>query len=293
MKIWLLSSDSSTASLKRLVESFHKSQCETEIFDPLELHFEFGRNRTTCFHKGQELELPDLALLRLGWQSLSYGLRVGRFLESAGCRVLNSPSSVSLASDKLSSLQLFHSAELPVPQTAFAHRTLKSEWHLLPDHQQHVLKTLRGSQGFGVTWQTERQQAMAQVDAYRTVRAAFLAQELVAESAGRDVRAFVVGGEIVAAMERTGTPGDLRSNLHQGGKATRVELSAEEKRIALKACESLGLFYSGVDFLRTSKGPLLLEANPSPGFDGISQVCEVDVAGKFSQAILKSKHNRG
>jgi ribosomal protein S6--L-glutamate ligase len=286
MKILILSSDSSTASTKSLVECFSKSQHETEVLNPLEIHFEFGRNRISFFHLGSERQLPQIVFLRLGWKSLAYGLRVGRFFESAGCRVINSPDSIAKASDKLTSLQIFQTNELPIPRTRFAHPTLKSEWHLAPDQEKYVFKTLKGSQGFGVTWQKSHAQAQAQVDAYRTLRATFLTQELISESEGQDIRAFVIDGKVVASMKRQGPAGDLRSNLHQGGKATKVEMSSKEKDLALKACKSLGLYYAGVDFMRSNQGPLLLEANPSPGFEGINQACDIDVAKILMESIV-------
>jgi len=286
MKIWILSSDSTIASTKRLLEAFSRSRFETEVLNPLELHIEFGRNRATCFHLGRERTLPDLVLLRLGWKSLAYGLRMGRFFESAGVRVLNSSESVARASDKLTSLQIFHQMKMPIPLTNFAHTTLKSEFHLLSDNSEsHVFKTLKGSQGFGVTWQTTRTQSQAQVDAYRTLRASFLSQELVSESQGQDVRAFVINGKVVAAMQRQAPNGDLRSNLHQGGHAEVTRLNPTETKLVTQTCEALGLFYAGVDFLRSKDGPLLLEANPSPGFEGISQTCSTDVAGIFAQNL--------
>jgi ribosomal protein S6--L-glutamate ligase len=287
MRIWILSSDSEITSTKRLCEAFSKSRIETEVLNPMQLHFEMGADSSTCFHLGRKLSLPDLALLRLGWKSLAYGLRIGRFLESAACRVINSASSVALASDKLSSLQIFHQHGLPIPRTRFAHTTLATEFHLLPETGAHVFKTLKGSQGFGVTWQETREQSQAQVDAYRTLRAGFLSQELVADSAGTDIRAFVIDGAVVAAMKRVGPKGDLRSNLHQGGQAVAVELSREENALAIKASQALGLYYAGVDFLRTSSGPLLLEANPSPGFEGISKACKLDVALEFSKRLTR------
>lgn len=283
--MWILSSDSQIASTKRLLEAAQRSRIETEVLNPLELSIEFGRNRATCFHKGRKLSLPDLVILRLGWKSLAYGIRMGRFFESAGVKVFNSSASVALASDKLSTLQVFYQQKLPIPRTHFAHPTLKSELHLLQDSEKHVFKTLKGSQGFGVTWQRTLAQSQAQIDAYRTLRASFLSQELVEESAGNDVRAFVINGKVAAAMVRKGPVGDLRSNLHQGGKAVATDLSDAEESLVKKAAQALGLFYSGVDFLRTSAGPLLLEANPTPGLEGISKVCDVDIAHGLIQEI--------
>ncbi|MEZ0392212.1 MAG: RimK family alpha-L-glutamate ligase [Pseudobdellovibrionaceae bacterium] len=278
MRIWILSSDSELASTKRLLTACKKSRHETEVLNPLELHFEFGRKGLTFYHLGKAKKLPDLALPRLGWGSLEYGLRLIQAFEVAGVPVLNSAESYLRAVDKLRSLQIFHQLGLPVPQTRFSALTLKSEWQLLKNSKKQVFKTLTGSQGFGVTWGLNPAQSQSQVDAFRNVSSPFFAQEMLEESFGKDIRVFVIAGEIIASMQRQGVRDDLRSNLHQGGRARRVRLSAEEKKLALSAVEALGLFYAGVDFLRTSKGPLLLEANPSPGFEGVSRACGVDVA---------------
>ena len=184
------------------------------------------------------------------------------------------------------SLQIFHGLELPVPQTRFTPLNLRSDLHLLEKSKKHVFKTLHGSQGFGVTWQETKAQSQAQVDAYRTIRSPFLVQELIEDSVGEDIRAFVIQGEVKASMKRKSLGQDLRSNLHQGGSAKPVRLTALEKDLVLSATEGLGLFYAGVDFLRTKNGPLLLEANPSPGFEGISKTCRVDLAEELVQALL-------
>lgn len=285
MKTWILSSDSEIPSTKRLLVALRKSKFETEVLNPAGLQFEFGHRGIQILHLGKKKQLPDLALLRLGWRTLEQGLRVGRFLESAGVRVLNSSDSFSKAADKLASLQIFHFHNLPVPQTRFADCSAASELHLFSRSQQHVFKTLQGSQGFGVTWQKDRLSSRAQIDSFRNVKAPVLVQELIEESFGEDIRAFVLQGEVVAAMKRQAPAREMRSNLHQSGRARKVTLSAEEKELALKAAASLDLFYSGVDFLRTRKGPLLLEANPSPGFEGISSVSRKDVALLFAKSL--------
>lgn len=285
MKIWILSSDSEIASTKSLVTALQNSHHETEVLNPISLHFEFGRKGLQIFQAGKKLSLPDLILPRLGWQSLSYGLRLCRALEISETRILNSPESFEKSSDKLLSLQILSLHQIPVPQTRFSPLTLKSEWQIFKNSDAHVFKTLQGSQGFGVTWQNQRSQSLAQVDAYRTVQSPFLVQELIKESQGEDVRAFVINGEIVASMKRRAPRGELRSNLHQGGKAVRTELSKKEKQLVLQTAEVLGLYYAGIDFLRSQKGPLILEANASPGFEGISQASKQDIAAVFAESL--------
>lgn len=285
MKIWILSSDSSIASTKRLLKATRQSRHETEVLNPLEIQFEFGHKGSSFFIKGKKKPVPDLVLPRLGWKSLSYGLRLCRALQAAGVAVVNSAESLEKASDKLLSLQIFFQLGLPLPQTRYSPLSLKSDLQIFAKTDSHVFKTLRGSQGFGVTWQTNRAQSLAQADAYRTAEVPFLVQELITESMGEDVRALVIGNKVVAAIKRKGPPQELRSNLHQGGQAQKTKLSDEEISLALAATQGLGLFYSGVDFLRTKKGPLLLEANPTPGFDGISRTLGQDLAQVFLASL--------
>lgn len=287
MKTWILSSDSQIPSTKRLLQALKKSKIETEVLNPLELQFEFGREGAFLFHQGKPLKkLPDLVLPRLGWNSLDYGLKLVRFFESSGIRVCNSGESLEKSSDKLLSLQIFHQNGLAIPQTRKAHLGSESDLHLLRHQESHVFKTHQGSQGFGVIWQTNRRQSQAQVDALRTAQVPVLSQELIEESFGQDIRALVVDGKVVAAMKRQGPPQDLRSNLHQDGKSTKIKLSKEETDLAEKAAGALGLFYAGVDLMQTKKGPILLEANPFPGFEGISETTGKNIAEILVQALL-------
>lgn len=286
MKILVLSSDSEIASTKRLLEALKKSHPETEVLNPNQIHFEFGAKGTSFFHSGKKLARYDLVLPRLGWGSMEYGLHLARAFESAGIQVINSAESLTKATHKLLCLQIFQTHRLPIPQTRFSALTLETKNQLFQKTRKAVFKTLQGSQGFGVTWALNSAQAQAQVDAYRTAKAPFLIQELIEESSGEDIRAFVIDGEIVAAMKRTANQDELRSNLHQGGKAQSAKLSQQEQKLVLAATKSLGLTYAGVDFLRSKKGPLLLEANPFPGFDGISKACKMNVAGLLTEKLF-------
>jgi ribosomal protein S6--L-glutamate ligase len=285
MKSWILSSDSEIASTKRLLAALERHGLETEVLNPLELSFEFGRQGPRLFQRGIPVRSwPELVWPRLGWSTLEHGLRVSQFLESHQIPVINSSQSLRETSDKLLCLQILQQAEIPLPQTRFAHSSRPTEEHLFPQAESQVLKSLCGSQGFGVTWQTSRPQSRAALDSFRNLQSPILVQELVQESFGSDIRVLVAGGKALAAIRREGAKGDLRSNLHQGGQAAPIELTDLEKTLALRACETLGLFYAGVDFLRSSQGPLMIEVNPCPGFEGISKVTNQD----WAEAVVAS-----
>jgi ribosomal protein S6--L-glutamate ligase len=287
MKSWILSSDSKIASTKRLVRALQNSKYETEVLNPLDLHFEFGRQGPRLYLKGQlRKDLPDLVWPRLGWGPLEVGCRLAAFFEMIRIPVINSSQSIREASDKLLSLQLLTQEGLPIPQTRSTPLGLASEFHLFESRDAHVFKTLQGSQGFGVSWQMTRSQSQALIDTFRTAQTAVLVQELVQESFGEDVRAFVIQETVVTAIHRRGSREDLRSNLHQGGTAQMTTLSPQETELVLKASQVFGATYAGVDFLRTSEGPLLLEVNPCPGFQGISDATGLDLAQVLVNSLI-------
>jgi ribosomal protein S6--L-glutamate ligase len=292
MKLLLLSSDSEIASTKALLKAAEKHGLDVEVANPLEIHFEFssrGSKKSSTFYvKSKKLARPDLVLPRLGWKTMAYGLRVAQAFSAGGIPVVNSPESIHRASDKLGCLMEFHLADLPHPLSKFAFSGLDSKFHLLPKkNNQQVFKLLSGSQGFGVTLTESEAQARALADAYRNIPTEFFTQEFLSEVRRGDHRAFVIDGKVVAAMKRKPAPGDFRANLHQGAKAFRTELTKKEIQTAERAAQTLGLSYAGIDFIRTSRGSLLLEANAFPGFEGISQVSRTDVASLLLASLKK------
>jgi ribosomal protein S6--L-glutamate ligase len=142
-----------------------------------------------------------------------------------------------------------------------------------------VIKLLEGTQGMGVILAETQASARSIIEAFSAANINILVQEYIKEAGGTDVRALVIGGEVVAAMKRTGKIGDFRSNLHRGGKAETVELSPEEKRTAIRSAEILGLNVCGVDMLRARRGPVVIEVNASPGIEGIEAATGADIAG--------------
>lgn len=285
MKLLVLSSDSEIASTKALVSAAKAHNLDVEVVNPLDIHFEFSSQmkgkkasqKMTFFIKAKKLARPDLVIPRFGWKTMNYGLRLAQAFAATGIPVINSPESLQKSSDKLTSLIEFHAAELPHPLTKFANSGIDSKFHLLSAKQQ-IFKLLSGSQGFGVTLSETLAQAQAQTDSYRNIPTEFFTQEFLREVRQGDFRAFVIDGKVVASMKRKPAAGDFRANLHQGATAQKTKLTEAEIRLAEHASQVMGLYYAGVDFIRTSSGPMLLEANGFPGFDGITQLTKMNVA---------------
>lgn len=291
MKLWILSSSSQTDSTSLFTKAAKKCRIHCQVVDPSHLHFEFSNKGYILYNRSKKVSLPDMVLPRFGWKTLSYGLRLCHFFEAAGVTVVNPTHSLQLASDKLSALVEFKKQGLKIPSTRFAISTLETPAHLFSGQGDSpvVFKLLKGSQGFGVTLTETKAQARAQVDAYRNIPVEFLVQEFLEDSRGTDIRAFVIGNRVVASMKRSAPAGEFRSNLHQGGSAEKTVLNKKESELVLKACKALGLFYAGVDFVRTKKGPVLLEANPFPGLEGITEATGVDVALAFCEKLKSRK----
>jgi ribosomal protein S6--L-glutamate ligase len=173
-----------------------------------------------------------------------------------------------------------------MPVTAFAHDPRQTDEVLrMVGGAPVVIKLLEGTQGIGVVLGETEQSAKSVIEAFRGANVNILVQEFIKEASGRDIRAFVIGGKVVAAMQRTGSPGDFRSNLHRGGKAEPVKITPEERSTAIRAARKLGLNVAGVDMLRSNHGPVIMEVNSSPGLEGIEQATGKDIAGKIIQFI--------
>jgi ribosomal protein S6--L-glutamate ligase len=201
----------------------------------------------------------------------------------------NPSDAVLRARDKLRCLQILAAQGIDMPVTVFGDNPDDTADVLaLLGEPPHVIKLNEGSQGTGVVLAEKRSGSQSVIEAFRGLYANFLVQEFIAEANGSDIRCFVVGRKVVAAMQREASPGDFRANLHRGGSAVAANLSAEEKRLAVKAAAALGLGIAGVDLLRSRRGPLLLEVNASPGLEGIEAATGVDVAGLIVE-LLQSR----
>ncbi|GAP65080.1 ribosomal protein S6 modification protein [Mizugakiibacter sediminis] len=282
MKIAILSRNPRLHSTVRLVEAARARGHVARVLDPLRCYMRIAPGAFAVHYKGRELAGFDAVIPRIGASITFYGTAVVRQFELMGVYTPNGSDAILRARDKLRCLQLLAGEGLGMPTTVFGDNPDDTADLLaMLGEPPHVIKLNEGAQGQGVVLAEKRAAAQSVIEAFRGMYANFLVQEFIREAQGRDLRCFVVGGKVVAAMQREASPGDFRSNLHRGGSGTRVRLSAAERAVALRAAEVLGLEVAGVDLLRSARGPLVLEVNASPGLEGIEAVTGVDVAAEI------------
>lgn len=254
---------------------------------------------SSVHHDGEALSSFAAVIPRVGHSITAYGAAVVRQFAMTGALCLNSATGILNSRDKLLAHQLMAQNGLPMPVTAFASSPFDTDDLIaMVGGPPLVVKLLQSTQGRGVVLAENRKSAASVIDGFRNADANFLVQQFVADAAGQDVRCLVLDGKVIAAMRRQALPGDFRSNLHRGGAAHKVKLTAEEKRIAVKATRCMGLKFAGVDILRSTRGPLLLEVNSSPGLQGVERVTGIDIAGQVvsyieAQTFEPRRHSRG
>jgi len=237
-------------------------------------------------YRGRQLDKYHAVIPRIGSAITFYGTAVLRQFEMLGSFPLNESVAITRARDKLRSMQILAREGIDLPTTGFANMPDDtSDLIALVGGAPLVVKLVEGTQGIGVVLAETRQAAESVIDAFRGLNAHILVQEYIREAEGRDIRCLVVGKKVVGAIERQAKPGDFRSNLHRGGTANKVEITADEKAIAVKAAATLGLDVAGVDILRSNRGPLVMEVNASPGLEGIESTTGLDIAGMMIDYI--------
>ena len=286
MKIAVLSRDSSLYSTTRLKEAGEARGHEVRIVDYLRCYMNITSRKPQIFFQGKELEGFDAVIPRIGASHTFYGTAVVRQFEMLGTFTPNESQAITRSRDKLRSLQLLARAGIGLPVTGFAHSTKDIDGLLeTVGGAPVVVKLLEGTQGVGVVLAETKKAAESVIAAFRQLDANILVQEYIKESGGSDIRAIVVGNRVVAAIKRTGAPGDFRSNLHRGGTAEKIRLTPEERSIAVRAARTVGLNVSGVDLLQSNHGPVVMEVNSSPGLEGVEGATNVDVAGKIIEFL--------
>jgi ribosomal protein S6--L-glutamate ligase len=279
MKIAILSRNARLYSTTRLVAAARARGHRVRVLDPLRCYMRIARNGFGLHYGGRELKDFDCVIPRIGASITFYGTAVLRQFEMMGVHTPNSSEAVLRARDKLRSLQILAKRGLDMPATVFGDNPDDtSDLLAMLGPPPHVIKLNEGAQGQGVVLAEKPSASQSVIEAFRGLYANFLVQEFIREANGRDVRCFVVGDEVVAAMQREAVPGDFRSNLHRGGTGSKVELTERERETALRAARAMELGIAGVDLLRSERGPLVLEVNASPGLEGIEAVTGVDVA---------------
>ncbi len=289
MKLAILSRKPALFSTQALVCAGLSLGHEMTVIDPLRCYMTMATQKPTIHYKGSPLEGYDAVIPRIGASITFYGTAVVRQFEMMGVYSLNESVAISRSRDKLRFHQLLARKGIGMPVTAISHSTrYTGDLINMVGGAPLVIKLLEGTQGIGVVLAETSQAAESVIDAFRDLKANILVQEFIREAEGSDVRCFVVGNKVVAAMKRVGKEGEFRSNLHRGGTASAVTLSPEERSTALQAAHVMGLNVAGVDLIRSRRGPLVLEVNSSPGLEGIQKASGKDVAGMIIDFISKN-----
>jgi ribosomal protein S6--L-glutamate ligase len=285
MRIGILSRRSTIYSTRRLVEAATERGHDASVVDYLRCYMNITSKRPRVLVAGTELHF-DAIVPRIGATYTFYGTAVVRQFEMMHVPSANDSQAISRARDKLRSLQLLSRAGIGMPVTGFAHSTKDIDGLLeAVGRPPYVIKLLEGTQGVGVVLAETKKAAESVIAAFRQLDANILVQRFIEEAGGVDVRVFVVGGRVIAAMERIAAEGEFRANLHRGGRARAVDLTADEVESSLAAAATLGLDVAGVDLLRSSAGPLVIEVNASPGLEGIESASGVDVASAIIEFL--------
>lgn len=288
MRIAILSNGTGNYSTKRLKEEALLRGHEVSVIKYKECYASIEQNNPTVKYRGQDLSNFDAIIPRIASYMTRYGTAIVRQLEMQGVYTVSSSIAISRARDKLRSMQLLSKYGVGIPKTVVSRNTADIDDLLecigsLPV----IIKLARGTHGSGVVLAETKKAAKSVLQAFYLTNddgTNILIQEFVEESAGTDIRAFVVGGRVVASMKRQSLDDDFRSNLHKGGEGNTVKLTDEEKKIAVKAAKAMGLTIAGVDLMRSKRGALVLEVNASPGF-GIEKVTGRNVAGAIIEYV--------
>ena len=289
MKIAILSRNRRLYSTRRLIEAAEERGHEVMVLDALRVYMNITSGKPQIHYKGETIGGFDAVIPRIGASVTFYGTAVLRQFEVMGVYPVNESVAISRSRDKLRSLQLLSRKNVGMPVTGFSHSPDDTDDLLnFIGKPPYVIKLLEGTQGIGVVLAETRKAAESVIEAFRGLKAQILVQEFIAEAGGADIRCLVVGGKVVAAMKRQAQEGEFRSNLHRGGSATLVKLTPEERATAVNAARIMGLNVAGVDLLRSSRGPLVMEVNSSPGLEGIEKASKKDVARLIIELVERN-----
>jgi len=289
MKIAILATNPKLYSHQRLLEAGREAGHEVTIVNPLYCYMNVAASCPKVHYRGgQPLPLFDAVIPRIGASNTFYGTAVLRHMETMGIYTLNESISISRSRDKFRSLQLLARKGIPMPLTSFAQSPDDTEDLVrMVGGAPLVIKLLEGTQGRGVVLADSHKSAVSIINAFKETGVNILVQEFIEESHGTDIRCFVIGDKVVAAIKRQAKEGEFRANVHQGGSASKVKLTSQERAIAITAAKTMGLKVAGVDILRSNHGPLVLEINSSPGLEAIEKTTQLNIAGKIIQYLEK------
>lgn len=288
LRIAVLSREAKNYSTVRLVAEGEKLGHSVEVIDTTRCYMAINTRAPEIFYDGARLPRYDAVVPRIGASITAYGAAVVRQFETLGTYCVNSSAGIMASRDKLHAHQVLARHRIGMPATAFAASPKDTDNLIgLVGTAPLIVKLLESSQGKGVVLAETAKAAQSVISAFRGLKANFLVQDFVKEAAGEDVRLLVVGGKVVAAMRRVAAEGEFRSNLHQGGRAEAVRITKAERETAVRAVKAFGLHLAGVDILRSSDGPKVLEVNSSPGLEGVEMASGKNVAGFLYDHIAR------
>jgi ribosomal protein S6--L-glutamate ligase len=289
MRFAILSRNKNLHSVRRLLQEARPLGVEFDVVNPLDCHLmvEGGKNRILVGTR--DLPHYDAVLPRIGASITDYGLAVVKQFETLGTFLVNSSAAIADSRDKMRCLQILSGAGLKVPVSVLTRsprgiRSAVASVGGLPV----VLKVLQGTQGVGVMLVNSPISLGSVMDTLRGLGQDVIIQQFIAEGAGRDYRAFVIGNKVVAAMKRTAPAGEFRSNIHRGGSGSLVTLPKDFSTAAIRAAKKLGLRVAGVDLMDSNSGPLVIEVNSSPGFEGIERATGLNIASQIVRYMIKT-----
>jgi ribosomal protein S6--L-glutamate ligase len=286
MKIALLSRNPKLYSTRRLVEAAHERGHPIRVLDVLRCYMNITSHKPSIHYKGEDLVGFDAVIPRIGASVTFYGTAVVRQFEMMGVYPLNESVAINRSRDKLRALQLLSRKGIGLPVTGFAHKPDDIDDLIkMVGGPPLVIKLLEGTQGIGVVLAETQNAAESVIQSFLELKASVLVQEFIKEAQGADMRCFVIGDKVMAAIKRQSKSGEFRSNIHRGGKISLIKITPEERSTAIRAARTMGLNVAGVDILRSNHGPLVVEVNSSPGLESLEKVTGKNIAGMIIEFI--------
>ncbi len=290
LRIGVLASNPDLYSNQRIIEAGEQRGHQMHFLTIKQCYMKLDPNNPEIHSRGGKvIDQLDAIIPRIRPSITFYGCALIRQFENIGTYCLNSSSAISQSRDKLFSLQKLQENKLEIPLTGFANSPIDTDDLIeMVGGAPLIVKLLEGTQGKGVVLAETRKAAESVINAFKSLKANLLVQQFIKEANGKDIRCLVINGKVVASIQRQAPPGEFRANIHLGGIASSVKITQEEKALAIKATRVFGLKVAGVDIIRSSRGPLLLEVNSSPGLEGVETATGKDIAGAMIVAIEKA-----
>lgn len=289
MKIILLASNPNLYSNQRIIDAAKKRNHEIEFANVGGCYIKVATSGCEIFHEeAKKFEQIDCVIPRIKPSMTFYASVIIRQFEMIGVKCLNGSEAITKSRDKLHSLQILSQHGMGMPITSFANSSYDTKDLIkLVGSAPLVVKLLEGTKGVGVVLAETNKAAESVINAFRSLKADVLVQHYIKESKGCDIRCFVIGDQVVASMERIAQEGEFRANIHLGATARAVEITDEERDMAIRSAKIIGLEIAGVDMVRSTTGPKILEINSSPGLEGIEGATGINVADKMIEYLEK------